>query len=281
MSAPGPAALNGRALLGTALGAVALACSTAGSTWMSEPLASKIDDEPSRARLKPPPERTAAEPNRFATRVIGGAVEGRPREGDVRQEPLRGKVLGTFRNTYYDFPNETEFKGEKVPLRDVRCGTIAQVPRGFHDAICVQGSGILGSGRTVSFARRDCECAEVCPRTGQKICFEALDSLQYPWGRGALGTAITPLVTVAVDDAIVPMGTGIYIPEFVGLPLGQNREAVHDGCFIAQDRGLRVKGQHVDVFTGQAAMTDVWNRLVPSNKGVTVVIDNPRCSRAP
>jgi 3D (Asp-Asp-Asp) domain-containing protein len=261
-----------------------VACATAGSTWMDEPMNAKDEEEPSGAPIRPPAEARSghsSEAGRYATHVIGGEVEGLPKQGDVRQEPLRGKVLGTFRNTYYDFPSETDFAGDKVSLKDTRCGALAQVPKAFHDALCVQGSGILSTGRTVSFARRDCECADVCPRTGQKICFEALDALQYPWGRGAMGTAITPLLTVAVDDTVIPMGTGIYIPEFVGLPLGQNRDAVHDGCFIAQDRGLRVKGQHVDVFTGQASITKLWNQLVPSNRGVTVVVDNPRCTRAP
>jgi 3D (Asp-Asp-Asp) domain-containing protein len=247
---------------------------------MNEPMSAKDDEPLSGAPIRPPAESTASN-ERFATRTIGGQVEGLPRPGEARPEPLRGKVLGTFRNTYYDFPGEGDFSGDRIALKDTRCGTISQVPKAFHDAICVQGSGILANGRTVSFARRDCECAEICPRTGQKICFEALDPLQFPWGRGALGIAITPLLSVAVDDTIIPMGTGVYIPEFVGLPMGPNREAVHDGCFIAQDRGLRVKGQHVDVFTGQSSMTDLWNRLVPSNKGVTVVVDNPRCSRAP
>jgi hypothetical protein len=75
------------------------------------------------------------------------------------------------------------------------------------------------------------------------------------------------------------MGTGIYIPEYDGLPTDASRTGAHDGCFVAQDRGLRVKGQHVDVFTGQASTTALWNRLVPSNRGVTVIVDSPRCSR--
>ena len=229
----------------------------------------------------PVSERPNANAARFRTRVIGGEEESPDhRNARTRAEELRGKVLGTFRNTYYDFPVEADFQGDAVPIHDARCAVIAEVPRGFHDAVCVQGSGILRGGRTVSFAKRDCECAEMCPKTGQKICFEALDTQKYPWGRGALGTGITPLLTVAVDDSIIPMGTGIYIPEYDGVPTDPSRGGLHDGCFVAQDRGLRVKGQHVDIFTGQSAITALWNRLVPSNRGVTVVVDSPRCSRA-
>jgi 3D (Asp-Asp-Asp) domain-containing protein len=257
-------------------------CSTAGSAWMSEPATAKDDEDWSARNVQSAGEgRFVGAPGRFETRVIGGEEERRPAPpGSTPKKPIRGRSLGTFRNTYYDFPTESDFAGDPVTLRDARCGAIAQVPRAFNDAVCVQGSGILGSGRTVSFAKRDCDCAEICPKTGQKICFESLDPLKFPWGRGALGTPITPLVTVAVDDAIIPMGTALYIPELDGLPIDAAGSAVHDGCFIAQDRGLRVKGEHVDVFTGYAAMTALWNRLVPSNHGVTVVLEDPHCARA-
>ena len=144
----------------------------------------------------------------------------------------------------------------------------------------MQGSGTLNDGSTVSFAKRDCDCADVCPRSGQKICFDQLDRSRYPWGRGATGKPITPLLTVAMDTSVVPLGTPIYIPEFDGVPRDADRDSFHDGCFIVQDRGMKVTGKHVDVFTGHHAITELWNHLVPSNKGVTVVLDSPHCARA-
>lgn len=194
--------------------------------------------------------------------------------------PTSGRILGTFRNTYYDFPTERDFSGETVPLQNAQCKTIAQVPRGFYEAVCVQGSGLLASGSPVSFNRRDCDCAETCPRTQQRICFDSLDIAKFPWGRGATGGPITPLLSVAVDSSVIPLGTSVYIPEYEGLPRDPARKSFHDGCFIAQDRGLRVVGQHVDIFTGQRIMTETWNGLVPSNTGVTVVLDSAKCARA-
>jgi 3D (Asp-Asp-Asp) domain-containing protein len=191
-----------------------------------------------------------------------------------------GRVLGTFRNTYYDFPSESDFSGDTVALKNGSCKTIKDVARSFYEAVCVQGSGMLSSGSTVSFAKRDCACAPLCPRTEQHICFDQLDAKTYPWGRGATGRAITPLLSVAVDTDLVPLDTPIYIPEFDGIPRDASRSALHDGCFIAQDRGVRVKGEHVDVFTGQHELTTLWNTLVPSNRGVTIVLDSPRCARA-
>jgi 3D (Asp-Asp-Asp) domain-containing protein len=181
-----------------------------------------------------------------------------------------------FRNTYYDFPREGA--GDKVAtVYDASCAPIAKVTQAFHDQLCVQGSGRLAIGQTVSFAKRDCACASICPRTGQHICFERLDAARFPHGRGATGGPITPLVTLAVDDAIIPLGTRVFVPEFVGLPRADG--SPHDGCFIAQDRGLKVIGKHIDVFTGDPTMTTTWNARVPSNQGVHVQVGDPRCGR--
>jgi 3D (Asp-Asp-Asp) domain-containing protein len=189
------------------------------------------------------------------------------------------RPLGTFRNTYYNFPDQGDYRGDLVQLFDSRCELIARVPRKFHDTVCVQGSGVLASGRTISFARRGCSCARRCPRSAQQICFEVLDEQRFPWGRGAMGSAITPLLSVAVDSAVIPLGSSLFIPEFVGLPRDTPSGSLHDGCFLAEDRGIQVRGQHVDVFTGTEATTRRWNELVPTYQGVTVFLNSPRCSR--
>jgi membrane-bound lytic murein transglycosylase len=150
------------------------------------------------------------------------------------------------------------------------------VTRTFHDAVCVQGSGRLHTGETISFSRRNCACAALCPRTKQHICFDLLDPRQFPYGRGAAGTAITPLRSVAVDSDVIPLGKVLYMPAYQGLRDATGRP--HDGCFIAEDRGLKVRGKHVDIFTGSPRVTDVWNAAVPSNRGVRVMIGASRCA---
>ncbi|MFO0660531.1 MAG: 3D domain-containing protein [Polyangiaceae bacterium] len=228
---------------------------TRGSTWMARPLPGTESEGPTLVEM-PPPE-TAA-----------------PRASSSASSSPKGKLLGTFRNTYYNFPRDADASGAMAPLMSGTCEKIADVSRAFHDAVCVQGSGMLRTGGTVSFARRDCECAEVCPRTGQKICFEALNPKQFPWGRGAAGTPISPLHTLAVDTNLIPLGTHLYIREMDGLNINGKR---HDGCFVAEDRGLRVQGQHVDIFTGDVSMTEKLNQMLPSNQGVTVYADVERC----
>jgi 3D (Asp-Asp-Asp) domain-containing protein len=271
-------------------GAVLLlvACGTAGSSWVAQPLPDETW-KPDESELGLPSDASDAAKARRKSRVIGEPPQkdestGAPEAG-LRGAPSSialdggGRSLGSFRNTYYDFPSEADFEGAKVPLKSARCETIAQVPRTFFESLCVQGSGNLRSGATVSFAKRDCSCAELCPRTEQRICFDSLDPAAYPWGRGATGKAITPLLTVAVDSEIIPLGTALYVPELDGIPRDE-AGTPHDGCFIAQDRGVRVKGKHVDFFTGHSSITARWNRLVPSNQGVTVVVESARCARA-
>jgi 3D (Asp-Asp-Asp) domain-containing protein len=276
------------------------ACATAGTTWVNQPLEGS-EEAPGERLLDPsaelPPGARLASDERApapVSRTIGGVSStdgsGSNARASLGSAPVRaataprpdlgGKAVGTFRNTYYDFPSELDFEGVSVDVKGQKCDTIASVKRGFFEAVCVQGSGTLRQGATVSFARRDCECAEVCPRTGQKICFDLLDPKLFPWGRGATGKAITPLLTVAVDADVIPLGTPIYVPEYDGLPRDLEEKTLHDGCFVAQDRGLKVKGQHLDIFTGHRSMTELWNRLVPSNRGVTVVLDTQRCARA-
>jgi 3D (Asp-Asp-Asp) domain-containing protein len=189
-----------------------------------------------------------------------------------------GRSLGVFRNTYYFFPSEADFSGPTATLFDAACGRIAQVPRGFHDALCVQGSGLLAQGRTVAFARRDCACADVCPRSGQRICYELLDRAKFPWGRGASGRPIAPFRSLAVDPGVVPLGTRLYIPRFAGAPVPGG--GVHDGCFVAEDRGLRVTGRTLDIFGGAESTAQQWNRLVPTGSGVEVFVEEPRCDAA-
>jgi 3D (Asp-Asp-Asp) domain-containing protein len=211
---------------------------------------------------------------------VSGSSGGFAQAGRAPSTKLEGKVLGTFKNTYYDFPSESDFEGEPINLMNAACKPIVSVPRSFYESVCVQGSGTLRSGGTVSFAKRDCSCAAECPRTGQHICFDLLDKQQFPWGRGATGKGITPLLTVAVDSSVIALGTPLYIPEYDGIARDPSGSTRHDGCFIAEDRGLAVKGDHVDIFTGHREITQLWNRLVPSNSGVTIVVDSPHCKRA-
>jgi len=286
--------------------AAALGCAS-GKHWVHQPFHRHHDDDgvqlfDGRDRSEPADSsgvrttsRIGAAPDQPAAREPAGDEDGpRPQVQLTGQKKLRfvaprdGRLLGEFRNTYYDFPAEAAFSSQqseqppatgnssKVMLMNRSCQPLKEVERGFFESLCVQGSGSLVSGTTVSFAKRDCSCAEVCPRTGQKICFDALDPAMFPWGRGALGKAITPLTSVAVDSDIIALGTPLYIAEYDGVERHPGG-GLHNGCFVAEDRGMKVKGNHVDIFTGNPTVTEHLNRLVPSNAGVHVYVDTARC----
>jgi 3D (Asp-Asp-Asp) domain-containing protein len=245
-----------------------------GSGWIHEPAPSdgrRGAPDGDAAGARPADERTKPAPVDAAV-VVREHGSAAPRgAGAERLDP------GLFRNTYYDFPREGAGAREAL-LYDAACAPIAHVARSFHDQVCVQGSGRLASGETVSFARRGCGCADLCPRTGQQVCFERLDPRQFPYGRGATGRPITPLRTVAVDSTVIPLGTRLYIPELVGLPLPDG--GLHDGCFVAEDRGIKVVGRQIDVFTGDPEVTSRLNAVFPSNRGVHVRLRDARCGAA-
>ena len=267
------------------LGVTAVVPSCVSGSWQAS--SSSEYDDSYIGEVIPPPERVDDTRDYLRVRALGPSE--RPLNPfhhpsvvshRIALARAEGDVRGKFRNTYYHFPSEKEFSGDDTPLFDARCRKIADVKTAFHDSVCVQGSGVLATGGVVSFAKRNCRCARKCPRTDQKICYEKMDSLRYPWGRGAAGKPITPLTTVAVDTNVIPMGTHVYIPEFEGLPRLHGSSETHDGCFVAEDRGLMIKGQHVDIFTGSPPSTRLYNRLVPSNVGITVVMNSPKCKRA-
>jgi 3D (Asp-Asp-Asp) domain-containing protein len=255
---------------------------TRGSAWMRTPL--ETDERTPKGFLAEGPRNAATSagtPAAVRSRSIGEpppvAVADPEGQAPAPGAPAsRGRPLGVFRNTYYSFPSADDYSGPQVQLFDASCKPIASVPQTFHDAVCVQGSGRIGA-QTVSYARRDCSCARVCPRSQQQICFEALDPSRFPWGRGAAGQPIHPLRTVAVDTRVIPLGTSLYIPAFAGLPAGGS--APHDGCFRAQDRGLKIVGAQIDVFVGDEPMLRAWNARVPTASGVEVFVDE-RCAAA-
>jgi 3D (Asp-Asp-Asp) domain-containing protein len=236
---------------------------TRGSSWMAQP-------------LSPDPA--------FGS---GTGTSGPPGKSPGRRPPPATAIGGPeapqpFQLTYYDFPSEAEFasgSSSRRTLMSGSCEPIADVPQSFHDSVCVQGSGKLARGQTVSYAKRDCPCASECPRTGARICFEALDPARFPWGRGASGKAIVPLRTVAADTSLLPMGTMVYIAIFDGLALPDG--STHDGCFQVQDRGSKVKGTHLDVFTGDKAGTRAFRDVVPKDGTADVVVGSARCRVPP
>jgi 3D (Asp-Asp-Asp) domain-containing protein len=67
----------------------------------------------------------------------------------------------------------------------------------------------------------------------------------------SLGCKVVAMRTAAVDAALIPRRTVLFIKETVGLPMPDG--SIHDGYWYASDVGGAIKGQRIDLFTGFSA----------------------------
>ena len=200
---------------------------------------------------------------------------------DVLLDPPAPVVLGSLWNTYYYLANEGDHEGEPddTPLLSADCDILAEVPKSYHDDLCIEGSGVLKDGRVVNYASsctRQCYAAVPCRGYRYKICYRALDGERYPWGMGAEGRVLEPDISIAVDRRVIPLGTVIYFPELDGV-VPPGRSAPHTGCVRADDVGGAIKGAHFDFFAGTRGRWRSWERIFPTRSWFTAVLYHPRC----
>jgi len=67
-------------------------------------------------------------------------------------------------------------------------------------------------------------------------------------GNDSLGCRPIAMRTVAVDPRVIPRRTKLFIRETVGLRLADG--SIHDGYWYASDTGGAIKGQKIDLYTG-------------------------------
>lgn len=204
---------------------------------------------------------------------------------EVFLDPPEPIMVGNLWNTYYYVANEADHQGEAVdtPLLTADCEVLAEVPKAFHDDLCIEGSGILADGRVVNYASactRDCFAAVPCGKRSYKICYMVLDPERYPHGMGSEGRVLEPDRSIAVDRTQIPLGAVLYLPELDGVtPPG--RSAPHDGCVRADDVGGAVKGNHIDIFAATRGRWRAWERMHPTRSWFTGILHHPRCYSVP
>lgn len=189
-----------------------------------------------------------------------------------------GERLGTFRVTVY-YVAEERHRGP-WPLYGPGCRRVlAHTSRRFHHALSREGTGRLRDGRLLNFSER-CGCARP-GHAGSRVCYEALDPRRFPWGKGGrIGGRFQPLRpfrSVAVDPAVVPLGTWLYVPAWAGRPGPRGRP--WDGCVRAEDTGARVRGRHLDLFAGSPRRARRFLRDGPGSRAVRVYRASRRCAR--
>lgn len=98
------------------------------------------------------------------------------------------------------------------------------------------------------------------PKTGKKLDgrlapMGLMKATLYHFGakgvgnKDSLGCKPVAMRTVAVDPTQIPRRTVLFIAETVGLTMPDGSK--HDGYWYASDTGGKIKGQRIDLFTGQ------------------------------
>lgn len=87
-------------------------------------------------------------------------------------------------------------------------------------------------------------------------------------GRDSLGCPTVAMRTAATDRTLVPRRTIMFIKETVGMPMADG--GVHDGYWYASDVGGAVKGNRIDLFTGNGRGS-MQHMMKLNMKTVTVV----------
>jgi len=74
------------------------------------------------------------------------------------------------------------------------------------------------------------------------------DPKKYPWGVGIGNRPLVPFMTCAVDPAVIPIGSRIFLSILQGVRLPDG--TVHSGYIDAVDVGRAIRGNHIDLFSG-------------------------------
>lgn len=108
-------------------------------------------------------------------------------------------------------------------------------------------------------------------------------TVNHPLGCGVRNHPLMPFRTIAVDPAMIPLESVVYVPELRGRAFAwQGVDYVHDGYLFAGDRGGAIRGAHIDVFLVEAAAGPLED-LFASNENRTFAAhvldaDDPRAA---
>ena len=169
--------------------------------------------------------------------------------------------------TYYYVPSLTH-DPQGVDLRNAQ-----EEPTGLRLSACdwctaaIEGTVMVeraGSYHLLNYAGRSDSMQQDCRRCPRYASYggyartgRVLWEPSTGYGLGVRNWQLVPYKTVAVDPALIPYGTVLYIAEAVGVAFvdAQGDSVRHDGYFFAGDTGGGIRGNHIDVFLG----TDTLN----------------------
>lgn len=170
-----------------------------------------------------------------ALAVLGAAVALGPSHARTPHEaPAVMRVSLYYVAVEGDYP-----AGRDGVFRDARGRALYRSSKAFLEAASIEGSARTAGGLSLAFDPEN-------PGHGWAATAQ-------PFGLDALGCPLAPYRTVAAPPWM-PLGTRLYIPETVGLPLPNGGR--HDGYWYATDRGVGIEGDRIDLFMrlGEASM---------------------------
>jgi 3D (Asp-Asp-Asp) domain-containing protein len=140
-----------------------------------------------------------------------------------------------FKITHYTFALEADPAYASSPKVSAK-GLTGMYRKGFlfgASGILMQGTGLAEDGRyiTIDWSRSNSQAGDWC--------------FMYGMG-GALGNPI-PWKTIAVDPAVIPLGSSVEIEIY------KSR-----GPFKATDTGGAIKGNRIDVFVGAVPLSEAF-----------------------
>lgn len=172
----------------------------------------------------------------IAAVLFAAALAGSALAAGERPKRKVGRALMTFYWMIDESSSRYHGKRDAV-LRDSHGRVIAQTHHKFKRDLVMEGAGLLRDGRTVTYDQR----------LHGESRFRVTKS---KYGDTVTGCPLVPYRTIAVDRRFVKLGSTIYIPQLKGAKLPDG--TIHDGLFIASDRG-HFRGAHIDVFVGAGA----------------------------
>lgn len=160
---------------------------------------------------------------------------------------IKGKRMSLWATFYYLPIMSNDKRG--VALLDMdgnKLGPIISNQKFCH--LAMQGSGVIDGvvyGYSGAKGHRQADC-QYGP--SERVRFHR-DPNRY--GTGVKNWAITPFKSIAVDPRVIPYGSKVYIPRAAGVEyMHEGKTHIHDGIFLAQDTGGKIKGTHIDVYLG-------------------------------
>ncbi|MGE4469497.1 MAG: MltA domain-containing protein [Desulfovibrio sp.] len=137
-------------------------------------------------------------------------------------------------------------------------GSVRHVVYGAKNGHAFEGLGnilyrrgyLTKSRRGQKFVREFCsrhpELARKLMAENKSYVFFRFD--EHP-SLGAIGRPLTPMVSVAVDPGLLPLGSMLVLDADIPGPDGTGQRRVH-GLVLAQDTGSAIKGARLDYFIG-------------------------------